>query len=211
MATDVEPGDARRLLEQRAPLGGLGGDDRADPPLADERRRMCAGRGVGEQQGDVAGADVAAVDAVRRAEPALDPADNLQRVVGVESGCLAGRARKHCRGGSPGVTQRQHHLGEVASRPRGGAGEDDVVHAAAAQRLGRPFAHHPAERLEQVRLAAAVGADDPGQAGVDPQFGGVDERFEPGEAETAESACFRRVGAGAVLLPRRRGPMSSNV
>jgi hypothetical protein len=38
---------------------------------------MGAGGGVGEQEGDVAGAHVAAVDAVSRAGAALDPARDL--------------------------------------------------------------------------------------------------------------------------------------
>ena len=54
-------------------LDRLGGDDGADLALADQRRRVGAGRGIGEQQGDVLGADVAAVDPIGRAGAALDP------------------------------------------------------------------------------------------------------------------------------------------
>ena len=50
-----------------------------------------------------------------------------------------------------------------AGRDRG-AGEDHVVHGGRAHALVRGLAHHPAQRFEQVRLAAAVGADDAGQA-----------------------------------------------
>jgi hypothetical protein len=46
----VEPGNARRLFEQETPFDRLGSDDRADFALADQRRRMRAGGGVGEQQ-----------------------------------------------------------------------------------------------------------------------------------------------------------------
>ena len=48
-ATDVEARDSRRFLQHRAAVGGLGGDYRADPSLADECGRMRAGGGVGEE------------------------------------------------------------------------------------------------------------------------------------------------------------------
>ena len=77
LAPRVKPGNARRLLEQQPPLDRLGGDDRADLALADERRRVGAGRRIGEQQGDVLGADVAAVDPIGGAGAALDPPGDL--------------------------------------------------------------------------------------------------------------------------------------
>ena len=63
---------------------GLGGDQLADLALADHRRRMGAGGGIGEQQLHVAGAHVAAVDLVDRARLALDPAGDLDSVGVVE-------------------------------------------------------------------------------------------------------------------------------
>jgi hypothetical protein len=66
-------------------------------------------------------------------------------------------------------------LGEVAGGTRGGAGEDHVLHPVAAHRGGPVFAHHPAQRFQQVRLAAAVRADDAGQPLGDHQIGRIDE------------------------------------
>ena len=40
----------------------------------------------------------------------------------------------------------------------GGAGEDDVLHLAAAQRLGALLADHPGEGVDDVGLAGAVRA-----------------------------------------------------
>ena len=77
LAADVEAGNPGRFLEHQPPLGRLGGDDGADLALADQGRRMGAGGGVGEQQGDVLGAHVAAVDPVGGAGAALDPAGDL--------------------------------------------------------------------------------------------------------------------------------------
>ena len=79
--------------------------------------------------------------------------------------------------------EQDRDLGEIARWARRRAGEDDVVHAPAAQRLGARFAHCPADRLEQVGLAAAVRADDPGQARLDPQLGRLDEALEAAELE----------------------------
>ena len=44
-------------------------------------------------------------------------------------------------------------------RAAGGAGEDDVLHLAAAQRLGALLAHDPGQGVDDVRLARAVGTD----------------------------------------------------
>ena len=77
LAPRVESRNARRFLEQQPAFDRLGGNDRADLALADQRRRMRAGRGVGEQQRDVLGADVAAVDPIGRAGAALDPPRDL--------------------------------------------------------------------------------------------------------------------------------------
>jgi hypothetical protein len=168
--------DARGLLEQRPAVGRLGVDEGADPALADQRRRMGAGRGIREQQLDIAGAHVMPVDAVAGAAAALDAAADLEFVVVVEVG----------RNLAIEVLEQQDNLGNVARRPRRAAAEDDVLHFAAAHGLGRGLAHGPAQGLHQVRLAAAVGADDPGQAGIDQQFGRIDEGLEAGETEFGE-------------------------
>ncbi len=157
----MEPGDPRRFLQHLAALGRFGGDDRGDPALANERGRMGPGRGIGEDQGDVLGPHIPAVEAIGAARAPLDPADDLQLLVVVAHICV------------------EHDLGEVARRALGGAGEDDVFHPAAAHRLGRAFAHDPADRLQQVGLAAAVGADHAGQPPFDAQFSRLDEALEP--------------------------------
>jgi hypothetical protein len=43
----------------------------------------------------------------------------------------------------------------------GGAGEDDVLHLAAAQRLGALLAHDPAEGVHDIGLARPVGPTIP--------------------------------------------------
>ena len=102
-------------------------------------------------------ADVAAVDPIGRAGAALDPPGDLdlaeRRQRDVAAACRRPRARRACDTSAKSRAGRER-----------GAGEDHVVHAGAAHRLGRAFAHHPADRLEHVRLAAAIRPDDAGQA-----------------------------------------------
>jgi hypothetical protein len=122
---------------------------------------MRARRGIGEEQGDILLADVAAVNPVGRAGPAFDPASDFALAFLV-------------------ALDQQRHFGEVSGRSLGGAGEDDVFHPPAAHGLGAAFAHYPAEGFEQVRLSAAIGTDDAGQARLDPEIGRFDEALEAG-------------------------------
>ena len=176
VAAGMEAGDAGGLLQEGAPIDGLGGDDGADAALADQRRRARPGGRIGEQEVDVAGPHLLAVDAVGGTASALDTAADLKLFEFVESG---GR-------GAFRVVQAEQHLGDVARRTVGGAAKDDVVHFAAAHLLGRRLAHNPAQTLDQVRLAATVGADDAGQAGLNEEFRGFDEGLESGEPQLAE-------------------------
>ena len=102
----------------------------------------------------------------------LDPARDLQIVGFAELNRCAFQ----------GIVQCQDDFGDVAGRAAVGARKDDVVHLAAAHLLGGCFAHHPFQRLDKVRLAAAVGADDPGQTGIDLQRRRFDEGFETAQA-----------------------------
>ena len=165
-AADVEARDAGGFLQHGATVGGLGGDHRADPALADERGGVGAGRGIGEEERHVLGAHILAVDAIGAAGAALDAADDL--------GLLAVHFGE------------QRDLGKVAWGAGRGAGEDHVFHAGAAHRFRAVFAHRPAQRLEQVGLAAAVGADDAGQPRLDAQVGGIDEALEARKAKALD-------------------------
>src|SRR6185369_13500788 len=102
-------------------------------------------------------------------------------------------------------------LCEIALRTGGGAGEDDVFHPPAAHRFGRTLAHHPADRLKQVGLAAAIGANHSGQPRLDVQLGGFDEALEAGQPELgdlqdAAPTTFDALSAGFLELGFERGP-----
>ena len=155
----------------------LGLDQLADAALPDHRGRARAGRLVGEQKLHVLGAGFLAVDAVDRAGLALDAARHLQLVGVVEGGRRAcGRALSR-----NSVTSAVLRAGRVRR-----AGEDDVVHAGRAHVLVGAFAHHPAQRFDKVRLAAAIRPDNAGQAALDDEIGRLDEGFEAEKAEAGE-------------------------
>ncbi|MND89915.1 hypothetical protein D3C80_819900 [compost metagenome] len=172
----VQTGHAASLFQNPAAVLRLGGDQFGNLALTHQGRAVGPGRGVGEQQLDVAGADLLAVDAIGRALTPVDAARHLQhRAVGKG----LGRALL-------GVVDGQDDFGVAARRTARGAGEDDVVHALAAHGLGRVGAHDPAQAFQHVGLAAAVRPDHPGQAGLDLNFRRVDEGFEADELQSLE-------------------------
>ena len=176
VAARVEAGDAGGLVDDGATVGRLGIDQRADASLAHQRGRARSRRRIGKQRLHVTGTDFATVHRIGRAVAAFDAADDVELVGVVHHG---GR-------GAGLVVQRQHHLGDVARRTGAGAGEDDVLHLRAAHLLGRGLAHHPLERLDQVRLAAAVGPDDASHSRLDDELRRIDEGLEAGEPELVE-------------------------
>ena len=164
----IEARDAGRVLQDAAALLRLGIDELADLPLLDQRPAARAGGGVGEQNLHVLGARFLAVDLVNGAGLALDAARDFQHVVVVEGGG----------GGALRVVDRNHHLGHVARRALIRAGEDHVVHGGGAHALVGGLAHHPAKRLQEVRLAAAVRPHDARKPRPDDKLGRLDEGFE---------------------------------
>ena len=176
VAARMQAGDAGGFLQHRAAILRPSRDQRADPSLADHAGGMRAGRHVGEQGLHVAGTHLLAVHPILAARSARDTADDLQL------GLLMER-RRHRAGG---LVQRQGHLGQIARRPTGGAGEDHIIHLACAERARALLAHRPAQRLHHVGLAAAVRADNAGQAGVDFHADGFGETLESDNAQAAE-------------------------
>src|SRR5262249_12501545 len=104
------------FFEHAPALLRLGLADLADAPLMPPRGGAGARRSVGEQNVHVAGAHLAAVDAVGGARVALDTARDVERLMLVE---LSGRLAR-------AVVDLDRDLGVVASRPVVGAGKDYV-------------------------------------------------------------------------------------
>ncbi|EYD73380.1 hypothetical protein Lokhon_00910 [Limimaricola hongkongensis DSM 17492] len=195
----VKPGNARRLFEDAPPRGRLGVDQLGDLALPHQRGRLRAGRGVGEKHLHVAGPDILAVEPVGRTEIAGDAAHDLQRI-----GIVEGRGRQPL-----GIVDRQRHLGVVARGTGRGTGEDHVLHAAAAHRGGAIFAHHPAQRLQKVRLAAAIGAHHAGEPVLDHQIGRVHEALEAVQPQPGESHESRPHSRSCPRAYARRGGLES--
>ena len=74
--------------------------------------------------------------------------------------------------------EEERDLGELRRLAGVGALEDDILHLAAAEGLGALLAEHPADGVGDVALAAAVGPDDGGDAGLETEGGVVGEAFE---------------------------------
>ena len=78
-----------------------------------------------------------------------------------------------------GVVDGQGDLGIALALAAVGAVENNVLHLGTAQGLGALFAQHPADRVADIGLAGAVGADDGGDALVEGQFCFIGKGFEP--------------------------------
>ncbi len=172
----MQPRDAGGFFEQRPALLRLGGDQLADLALADESRGVRAGRGIGEQQLHIAGPHFLAVDAVDRAFLSLDPPRDFQHI-----GIVEWRW-----GGAIGIVEDEGDFGGVAAGPAARAGKDHIVHARGAHRLVRAFAHHPAQRFDEIGFAAAIRSHHAGQTGLQVELGLVAEGFEAVQFEARE-------------------------
>ena len=169
----METADTGSFLKDRAALGRLGIDDRANLALTDHGGRGCTGAVIGEQDLDVAGTYRLAIDPVIRAVAALNLSGDFQIVEIIE----------WWRDGLAVIFQTEGDFCHVTGRAVGGTAKDDVFHLAAAHTLGRGLAHDPAQRLHKVRLATAVRPNNTGKTRCDCQFGRFDKAFETMEAE----------------------------
>ena len=148
--------DAGGLLDEGAAVLGAAGEDGVELALADDDVHLAADAGVAEQLLDVEQPHLVAVDLVLALAGAVHAAGD--RHLGVLD-----RQR------AVGVVDRERHLGAAEGGAAGGAGEDDVLHLAAAQALGALLAEDPGDGVDDVGLARPVGADDGGDPGLEPQ------------------------------------------
>src|SRR5690606_38565459 len=191
-------GDARRLLDQLPPLGGLGRENLADLSLLDDGVALDADAGIHEQILHVAQADHVAVDEVLALPRAIEPPRHLdvtgEHDVGeVGDGFLELLLDRLARrdGLRPDTrddtAQLELHLGGVRGTPGVAAGEDDVLHALAAEAASALLAEHPGDGIDHVALAAAVGADNRRHALVEGEVGAVGKALEAGDFESLKT------------------------
>ena len=217
-------GDPGGFLDQLAAIGRPRAENHPDLALLDDGVGLGAQPGVHQQFVDVAQPAVSAVDEVLALARAIEPAGHLDiahRLDGIEgqrraasgvgqmpvvvAGTVAVAVAVAVDGGlwDPGVgarrqrdaAQPQRHLRRPGRLAGVAAAEDDVFHLVAAQALGALLTEHPGERVGDIALAAAVGADDGGDAAVEGQLGAIGKRLESGDFEAIETHGH----------PRRRG------
>lgn len=177
LAPRLVPADPGRLLDQVAPVLGPGRDDRGDLALFDDRVAPRADAGVAEEVVDVAQPAGGLVDQVLGLAAAVEPSRDLDLRIAREGG----------RGPALGVVEGEHHLGHAGRPAELGAGEDHVLHALAAQAPRGLLAHAPAHRVDHVRLAAAVGTHDAGDARLEAEDGTVGKGLESRDLEGLDS------------------------
>ncbi|MNZ64336.1 hypothetical protein D3C78_825040 [compost metagenome] len=170
-------GDAGGFLDEVAQVLGLGLDQLGDHPLLDDRVAARAQAGAEEDVGDVAAAAFGAVQVIGVLPVTGDlAADGDFRIGGIfaQQRGLA-------------VVEDQLDAGLADRFAAGGAVEDDIGHRLATQVLRRAFAHHPAHRIDDVGLAAAIGPDHGRHVAGEVDGGRVDERLETGQANALQA------------------------
>ncbi len=188
----LELRDARRFFDQQAPVFRLRTHDKPHLALLDDRVRLRPGAGPEEQIGHVAQAHGRLVDEVFALAGAVEaPRHGNLRVVLVLEGQLLG----------PVVLERERHFGEVVRRARLAPIEDDVFHRAAAKMPRALLTHAPANRIDDVRLAAAVRTHNRQHVVVEVQNRAIYERLEADKLELLDLHPFT-LSAGASILSR---------
>jgi hypothetical protein len=170
-------GDAGRLFEEGAQLFGARFDHARDHTLLDDRVAARAEPGAEEQLGDVLAAAACAIQEVGRGPVARHDAFQRDlRVARVLAGKLAVR-----------VVEHQLDRGRADRLARAGAVEDDVCHRVPAQVFRGDLAHHPADGVDDVGLAATVRTDDADQVAGEIDGRRIDEGLETGQLDLIES------------------------
>src|SRR5579884_3480193 len=159
---------------QRTPFGRLRAEDRVDLSLRDDRVRAGAEPGSHQQLVHVAQPHLLAVDVELRLARAVGAPRDLHFVEAERQLVVV-------------VVERQRDFGHPERLARVVAGEDDVFHSLRAQAARRLLAEHPADRVDQIRFAGAVGTDDGGRAVDEVERRRFGERFEAEDFEGLEA------------------------
>ena len=148
----------RRFLENRAPVFGTARQNLIDLALLHDRVGRAPDARVHEQRMDVLQTARRAIQQILAAALAEHTARDFH-LVPVQPELLLALAERH------------RDFRHAQRGPRVRAGENYVRHFAAAQRLGRLLAEHPADAVEDVGFAAAIWPDDASHAAVEIECG----------------------------------------
>ncbi len=192
--------DTGSLLDEGTAVLRPGLEDGGEAALTDDDVHLPADAGVGQQFLHVHQPARGPVDLVfPRAVAEHPPGDG-------HLGVLDGQR-------AVGVVDGEGDLGPAQGLPAGGAGEDDVLHLAAAQRLGALLAHHPGEGVDDVGLAGTVRPHDTRDARFEPQSRRGRERLEALERQTLQIHVrepYRRTVTARRSRSGRRAPAPSS-
>jgi len=166
-------GDPCGFFEKATDILGARLDDARDHALLDDCVCPRPQPGAEKHIDHVLAPDMNVIDVVARITTAVEhPLDRDLRI-----------ARPLPRRPALAVIEDHLHACARHSLAGGRAVEDDVLHRLPAQR-GRPrFAQHPAHRIDDVRLAAPVGTDNPYQVARHDHGRRIDEGLEAGKFE----------------------------
>ena len=136
--------------------------------------------------GRLGGEDTSEVDTDHQsADPGVAAEELVDRDLGV--------ARPLASRPSQAVVEQQLHARAAHRLALARAVEQDVLHGVPAQVPRGGFPQHPAHGVDDVGLAAAVGADDAYQLSGDGDVSGIYERLEACQIDLFESQ-FKRSG-----------------
>ncbi len=135
------------FLDERPPILRPRLQDLLELPLPNNHMHLTADAGVAQQLLHIHQTATAAVDFVFAGTVAKHSSGD--RHLGVfDRQCVVG------------VVDANGDFGAAQRRTRRGAGEDDVFHLAAAQRLCPLLPHHPRQGIDHIGFAGAVGPND---------------------------------------------------
>ncbi len=111
-----------------------------------------------------------------------------------------------------GVVEGQTDLGHADRRTVLRPREDHIIHALAAKLASGLFAHHPLDRVDDIRFATTVRTDDAGHAVVEAEDRAVYKRFKTMELQAFDAQwTLDRSAATDIrgLDPLRTGELTS--
>ena len=170
-------GDARRLLQEESQILRARLDEAGDHALFDDGVTARPQTGAEKKVLDVPPPATGTVEEVIGLTVAADLA--LDGDLGILGVLAAGRAIA--------VVEQEFNAGQTDGLTAGGAVEDDIGHGLAAQHLGRGLTHDPAHGIDDIRLAAAIGADDSAQIARKEHGGRVHEGLETGKLDLLQA------------------------
>ena len=177
--------DARGLLEDNPAVFRFAGKNLCDVALREDAVARPPDTRAHEQLLDVFEPARRAVEKIFAVAIAENPARERDFVVGDLDARRAQVFPAH-------AAERERHFAHAHRFAAVRAVENHVCHFAAAQRLGRLLAEHPADGIGDIGLAAAIGADDGGDTGLEVQRGFVREGLKAEKRQIFEIHALER-------------------